>query len=100
MPKFREVYIEKEKSLDDSGTLPVEVAVVDPISELHIIMSAKNGGQTSSPITGSNEDSPLARCVSKIELVDGSNVIYSLNEFMAQAMSYYQRRKMPSMQRQ
>ena len=93
MPKFRDVYIEKEKTLADSGTLVTELAVVDPISELHIRFKAKDGAT-------SNKNNPVVRNISKIELVDGSNVIYSLNGFMAQSMSYYQRRQMPSMQRQ
>ena len=93
MPKYRDVYLEKGKTLDDSGTLTTEIAVVDPISEIHVRFKAKNGGT-------SNKNNPISRNISKIEIIDGSNVIYSLNGMMAQAMSYYQRRQVPSMQRQ
>lgn len=93
MPKFREVYIEKDKTLADSGTLVTELAVVDPVSEIHIRFKAKNGAT-------SNKNNPICKNISKIELVDGSTVIYSLNGFMAQSMSYYQRKQVPSMQRQ
>lgn len=93
MPKYRQVYIENEKTLNNSGTQVIELAVVDPISEIHIRFKAKNGST-------SNKNNPICKNISKIELVDGSNVIYSLNGFMAQSMSYYQRRMMPSMQRQ
>lgn len=91
--KLREVYIEKDKTLTDSGNLVTELAVVDPISEIQIKFGAKNS-------TSYNKDSPPARCISKIEIVDGANVIYSLDGMLAQAMSYYQTGKVPSMQRQ
>jgi len=93
MPKYRDYYIENEKTLANSGTVVIELAVVDPISEIHIRFKAKNGAT-------SNKNNPICKNISKIEIVDGSNVIYSLNGYMAQAMSYYQRRVMPSMQRQ
>ncbi len=93
MPKFRDVYIENEKTLADSGSLITELAVVDPLSEIQLRFKAKNS-------TTSNKNSPIARCVSKIELVDGSNVIYSLDGMLGQAMSYYQTGVLPSMQRQ
>lgn len=93
MPKYRDVYIEKEKTLADSGTVTVELAVMDPISELHIRFKAKNGAT-------SNKNNPLTRNISKIEIVDGSKVLYSLNGMMAQSMSYYQRRVLPCMYRQ
>lgn len=91
--KLREVYIENEKTLSDSGNLVTELAVVDPVSELQFRFKAKNGASY-------NKDSPPARCISKIEIVDGATVIYSLDGMLAQAMSYYQTGKVPSMQRQ
>lgn len=93
MPKYREVYLEKEKTLDDSGTATIELSVVDPISEIHIRIKNKNS-------TTSNKNNPISRNISKIEIVDGANVIYSLSGMLAQAMSYYQRGIVPSMQRQ
>ena len=93
MGRYRDVFIEKDKTLADSGSLTIELAVVDPISELHIRVKNKNGAT-------SNKNNPISRNISKIEIVDGSHVIYSLNGMLAQAMSYYQRRAVPSMQRQ
>jgi len=91
--KLREVYIENEKTLTDSGNLVTELAVVDPVSEIQIRFKAKN-------YTDYNKNSPPASCISKIEIVDGANVIYSLDGMLAQAMSYYQTGVVPSMQRQ
>jgi hypothetical protein len=93
MPKYRDVYIEKEKTLADSGTVVVDLSVVDPISEIIIAISNKNGST-------SNKNNPISRNISKIELTDGSNVIYSMSGMLAQSLSYYQRGIMPAMQRQ
>lgn len=93
MGKYRDVFIENDKTLGDSGTEIIELSVVDPISELHIKVKNKNGAT-------SNKNNPIMRNISKIEIVDGANVIYSLSGALAQAMSYYQRRIVPSMQRQ
>lgn len=91
--KYRDVFIEKDKTLGDSGTETIELAVVDPLSELLIKVKNKNGGS-------GNKNNPIMRNVTKIEVVDGANVIYSLSGPLAQAMSYYQRGVLPSMQRQ
>jgi len=91
--KLRDVYIENEKVLADSGNLVIELSVVDPISEIHLRFKAKNGATY-------NKHSPIARCISKIEVVDGANVIYSLDGMIAQAMTLYQTGVLPSMQRQ
>lgn len=99
MPKFRDTLIEDEKTLANSGTQTIELALDDPISEIHIKVEAKNGGNRGVTPLGGNDDSPIARCISKIELVDGSNVIYGLDGMLAQAMSFYQRGSLPSMQR-
>lgn len=93
MPKYRDVYIEDEKTLADSGTETIELAVVDPISEIDIRIKNKNGAT-------SNKNSPIMRCISKIEVVDGADVLYSLRGELAQALSYYQSGIVPSMQRQ
>jgi hypothetical protein len=93
MGKYRDVFIENDKTLGDSGTEVVELSVVDPISELHIKVKNKNS-------TTSNKNNPIMRNISKIEVVDGANVIYSLSGALSQSMSYYQRRMLPSMYRQ
>lgn len=93
MAKYRDVYIENEKTLADSGTVVIDLSVVDPVSEIIVKVGNKNGGT-------SNKNNPISRNISKIEIVDGANVIYSLSGMLAQAMSYYQRKVVPSMQRQ
>src|SRR4030065_1219963 len=93
MGKYRDVFIENDKTLGDSGTEIIELSFVDPISELLIKIKNKNGAT-------SNKNNPIMRNISKIEIVDGANVIYSLSGPFAQSISYYQRGILPSMQRQ
>lgn len=77
--KYRDTYIEKIKALADSGTEIINITVKQPITELYIEMRANNAGSDAA------RNSPLARCISKIEIVDGSKVLYSLSGQQAMA---------------
>lgn len=83
MPRFREVYLENAKTLGDSGTHTIDISPVDPISELAVKFYADNGAT-------SNKDAPIPLVVTKIEVVDGSDVIFTMSGAQAQALSYYQ----------
>ena len=86
--RYREVFLEKAKVLADSGTEIIDLDVVDPISELHILMWATNGAT-------SNKNNPIARNVSKIEVVDGSEVLFSMDGRLAQALAYWWTKRYP-----
>jgi len=88
--KFRDTYIEDEKVLDDSGTVTIDIKIKDPITALEILMSAANGAT-------SNQENHLHDCVSKIELVDGSDVLYSLSMVQGQALNFFEMGKEPIM---
>lgn len=83
MPKYREVYLEKDKALADSGTETIEIATADPISELELKFYATNGAT-------SNKDNPIARVVTKIEVFDGSDKLFSMDGRQAAALYAYQ----------
>lgn len=83
MPKYRDIYIEDGKALANSGVYTVEIETADPISELWVNFGAVNGAT-------SNKNSPIPRVISKIEIVDGANVIYSLDGELAHMLYYYQ----------
>lgn len=72
----RTVVIEDRYTLNDSGTFTVDVDLNDPVTEFEVRLDASNGGT-------SNKASPLALCVDKIELVDGSDVLYSMRGTLA-----------------
>ena len=83
MPKYREVYLEKDKTLADSGTETIEIATADPISEIELKFYAVNGAT-------SNKGNPIARVVTKIEVFDGSDKLFSMDGRLATALYCYQ----------
>lgn len=75
----REFVIEDSKTLGDSGTEITNIDVQDPISELVLHFNADNGATY-------NKASPLERCISKIEVTDGSDVLFSLSGTLARGL--------------
>jgi len=69
--KFRDNVLEVRKDMGTSGTLTFNVDYSDPITQIDLMFEAVNGATY-------NKASPIELCVSKIELVDGSDVLYSL----------------------
>lgn len=69
-------------TLADSETHVVDINVNKPITALQIMYYATNGST-------SNLSNWLHECISKIELVDGSEVLFSLSAEQAQAMAFY-----------
>lgn len=80
--RYRHAYIEDNKVLADSGTEVIDIRVKDPITELLVQVFATNH-------TSGNVNSPIARCVSKIEIVDGSDVLYSMSGHQAIATAWF-----------
>lgn len=89
MARIRDTYIEDDLALSDSGVKIVPINIVDPIAELIIRFKAKNYAE--------NEDNYIHDVVSKVELVDGSDVLMSMDLKQMQAIHYYNKQKMPSM---
>lgn len=87
--RYRDAYIEDQKVLADSGTEVIDIRVKDPITELLISFYALN-------YSSGNKQSPIARCISKIELVDGSDVLLSLSGQQAIALFFYDTGRMPA----
>ncbi|MBW2672664.1 MAG: hypothetical protein JRD89_04500 [Deltaproteobacteria bacterium] len=81
--KYRDTYIEDSKVLADSGTEIIDIRVRQPISYFWLKVKASNHA------TGPNKDSPIARCISSIEVVDGSDVLYSLSGHQAVASAAF-----------
>lgn len=79
---FREVQIEDDKSVGDSGTLTIDINIKDPITALIVRFKAKND-------TSTLVNEPPEMQISKVEIVDGGQVYYSLNGPMAVAAAVY-----------
>ena len=75
----------------ESATVPatktIDIDLNKPISRITIQMKGTNS--TSVPTAHP------AKMLTKIELVDGSNVLYSLNGLQAQAINFYESGKLP-----
>ena len=84
----RDVYLANAESVSDSQTKTVDVDVSDPISAIDVIYDATNGATTCL-------DKEIHDDVSKIELVDGSDVVFSLPMIEAQALNYIERGRLP-----
>ena len=82
MARYRDVYLEQGKTLSDSGTHTIDISPIDPISQLMINIWASNGAT-------SNKDAPIPRIITKIEIIDGADVLFSMDGRLAHALYYY-----------
>lgn len=70
-----------EEAADTAGTKSIDVNIADPISMISFFFRGQN-----------SSDTPLAhpaKMISKVELVDGSDVLMSLSGMQAQALDFY-----------
>jgi len=66
---------------------PIDLKGLDPITRLSVLVKLRNNGSTPT-------DHP-AKALVKLEIVDGSDVITSLNGMQIQALSFYDMKKPP-----
>lgn len=78
---YRDVLIEDDKSIGDSGTETIDLDVQEPITALLIRFKVNNGANLT--------DHPPARHITKVEIVDGGQSYWSLNGWMAVAAAIY-----------
>ena len=88
MLKTRDAVIEYQKTLDDTGTLIKDLDLVDPVTALYLEHQATNEAT-------SNKGNFLSDIITKIEIVDGSEVLYSLNLTELEALHFYKLGKVP-----
>ena len=86
--KTRDVYITKAQTLADSGTLTFPINMLGKIQNIRAQFKATNGAT-------SNTVAKLCGLVSKIEVVDGSDVLCSLSMREMQALNCFNNRYMP-----
>lgn len=84
---YRIAKIFSPKDMGTDGTEIIDLNVVDPISRLMVCFRAQNG-------SNDMDDHPAAN-LTKIELVDGSDVLYSLSGKEGQALNFYNRKEKP-----
>jgi hypothetical protein len=78
---YRKAKILARESATTAATKTLDIDLVEPVSRFQIRFEPINNGNspTAHP----------AKCVSKVELVDGSDVLMSLSGMEAQALDYY-----------
>lgn len=76
---YRHAEILASQDLGEAGTEPIDIKIVDPISRITIIFRPIGGSDTAvaHPVS----------CITKLELVDGSDVHYSLSGYEAHALN-------------
>ena len=78
----------QETQSSDASTKTIDLDITDPVSAIAFEFQATNG-------TTSNQNNPLHRCVTKLEVVDGSDVLCSMSFEEAQALQFYKTGKQP-----
>jgi len=82
--KYRVAKILAEESLSAAGTKTIDLNVTEPISRIDLRYQITKSKQAM--------DGPPAKDITKIELVDGSDVLHTLSGYENQALCIYDRR--------
>jgi len=82
------VLLYQETQSSDASTKTIDLDLVDPVSAIYIEAEATNG-------TDSNEDNWISDVITKIEVVDGSEVLASLTGHELEAMHFYKLGRQP-----
>lgn len=88
--KNRDAVIEYQKVLDDAGTLTKDLSIVDPVSAIYLEHQVTNEST-------SCKGNFLSDVITKIEIVDGSDVLYSVNLTELEALHFYKTGKTPTL---
>jgi len=78
----------QETQSSDKSTKTIDLNLVDPVSALGFEFAATNG-------TTNNKNNPLPFAITKLEIVDGSDVLCSMSFRQAQALEFYKTGKQP-----
>ena len=81
--KYRDNELYHDLGLDDSGTKLIDLNFNDPLSAISFLFYGKNGAT-------SNVNNAMHDVITKIEIVDGSDVLLSLSLKELQALHAYQ----------
>jgi len=84
----RLVYLANDESVSDAGTFIKSIDIVDPITQIDIIIEEVTGAT-------SCVDHEIHDDVSKIEVVDGGDVLHSLTMIEEQALNCFEKQRFP-----
>ncbi|GAH45608.1 unnamed protein product [marine sediment metagenome] len=86
---YRLAKILARKNYTEDAVEPIDINIADPISQMVVVYE----------VVGKGADDLLAhpaKCITKIELIDGSDVLYSLSGVEAQAVDFYHNKREPA----
>jgi len=88
--KTRDAVICYQETEKDTATAVKDLDLVEPISAIDLEVECTNGAT-------SNKGNYISDIVTKVEIVDGSEVLYGLNMSQLEAMQFYKTGKLPTM---
>lgn len=88
--RYRDAVLEYQKVLDNVGTFIKDLDVTDPVTALYLEFEATNE-------TTSNKGNFLSDILTKVEIVDGSEVLYGLTLAELEALHFYKLGKTPTL---
>jgi hypothetical protein len=88
--KTRDAVLDYQYVAKDTETYKKDLSLVEPISAIELEVQCTNGAT-------SNKGNFISDIVTKIEVVDGSEVLYGLNMSQLEALHFYKLGKMPVM---
>jgi len=88
MAKFRDHYFERETTVADAATKIIDLNVKDPISYITVEYEATTGAT-------SCKEHEIHDDIESIEIMDGSDVICSLDMQQWRALNFYENKKLP-----
>jgi len=86
---YRIATILNREAVTADVTKVISINLANPISQIHIVYESTNVGS----IIGNGH---VAKCITRVELVDGSNVLFSLSGKELQALDFYHQGKEPA----
>ena len=84
---MRPYYLMLDETMSDTQAPVKNIDTKDPISAITIIYEATNGAT-------SNQGHPLHKDVDSIQVVDGSDTLFSMNGELCQALNFYESQKL------
>lgn len=84
---YRVASILPSEEANSAATKTIDLRIADPISRITVQMKGMNNG--------SDPTAHPAKMISKIEVVDGSDVLFGLSGLEAQALNFYDKGYMP-----
>ncbi len=79
---YRQVYLQNREVLANAATRTVDINLTDPITGFWVEFRFTNGATHC-------QDQTAAKCVNSIEVLDGADVLYSMDGYEALAMTAY-----------